>query len=99
MPPRLFALTCLAPYVCLAAAPSFEKSIDPFLKSNCVLCHNAKLKVGGLNLEGYRDARSALKDREIWEKVVQKLRTGQMPPKGMPVPPPEIGRASCRERV
>ena len=80
---------CLIPCVCLAAAPSFEKSVDPFLKSNCVPCHNAKLKVGGLNLEGYRDARSALKDREVWEKVVQKLRTGQMPPKGMPVPPAE----------
>jgi hypothetical protein len=89
MPPRLLALMCLIPCVCLAAAPTFEKSIDPFLKSNCVLCHNAKLKVGGLTLEGYRDAKSALKDRELWEKVVQKLRTGQMPPKGMPVPPAE----------
>jgi hypothetical protein len=89
MPPRLLPLVCLIPYVCLAAAPSFEKSIDPFLKSNCVLCHNSKLKVGGLTLEGYRDAKSALKDRELWEKVVQKLRTGQMPPKGRPVPTPE----------
>ncbi len=80
---------CLAPYACFAADTSFEKGIEPFLKSHCVTCHNAKLKVGGLSLEDYRDAKSALKDREVWEKVVQKLRTGQMPPKGMPVPPAE----------
>jgi hypothetical protein len=59
--------------VCLASDASFEKSIEPFLKNNCFQCHNAKLKVGGLTLEGYRDAKSALKDRELWEKVVQKL--------------------------
>ncbi len=80
---------CLVPCGCLAAATSFEKTVEPFLKANCALCHNAKLKVGRLNLEGYRDQKAALKDREVWEKVVQKLRTGEMPPKGRPVPPPE----------
>ncbi len=83
----MLALLCLAPYLCLASDASFEKSIEPFLKSNCVTCHNSKLKVGGLSLDAYRDSKSALQDRELWEKVVQKLRTGQMPPKGMPVPP------------
>jgi hypothetical protein len=91
---RLFALLCLAPSLCPAGSSSFEKtgfekSVQPFLKTNCFLCHNEKLKVGGLNLEGYHDAKSALQDREVWEKVVQKLRTGQMPPKGRPAPQPE----------
>jgi mono/diheme cytochrome c family protein len=89
MPPRLLALLCLLPWACAAASSSFEKTVEPFLKANCFLCHNAKLKVSGLNLEGYADAKAALKDREVWEKVVQKLRGGQMPPKGLPVPPPE----------
>ena len=59
------------------------------MKANCLLCHNAKAKVGGLNLEQYPNAQAALKDREVWEKVLQKMRTGQMPPKGGPVPSPE----------
>jgi len=83
----MLALLCLAPYVSLASDASFEKSIEPFLKNHCFQCHNSKLKIGGLSLEPYRDSKSALQDRELWEKVVQKLRTGQMPPKGMPVPP------------
>ena len=86
---RLLAFVGLVPYMCLAAGTSFEKTVEPFLKSNCVLCHNAKMKVGGLALDAYADSKTALKDRDIWEKVVQKLRTGQMPPKGRPVPPPE----------
>lgn len=79
----------LLPWACLASNASFEKTVQPFLKSNCLLCHNAKLKVGGLSLDGYANARAALQNREIWEKVIQKLRTGQMPPKGRPVPEAE----------
>lgn len=86
---RLLGLAGLVPYACLAAGASFESTIQPFLKANCVLCHNSKLKVGGLALDGYADAKTALQDRDTWEKVVQKLRTGQMPPKGRPFPPAE----------
>src|SRR5438270_12110678 len=89
MPRRLLILVCLLPYACFAARVSFEKNVEPFLKSNCFLCHNAKMKVGGLDLESYRNASTALQDRQVWEKVVQKLRTGQMPPKGRPTPPHE----------
>lgn len=93
---RLLGLVGLVPYVCLAASPSFETTVEPFLKSHCLLCHNAKMKVGGLSLEGYSDSKAALKDRDIWEKVVEKLRTGQMPPKGIPAPPPvEVARVTA----
>jgi len=87
---RFFAgFLCLVWCASLSAGSSFEKTVEPFLKANCLLCHNAKAKVGGLNLEQYPNAQAALKDREVWEKVLQKMRTGQMPPKGGPVPSPE----------
>jgi len=89
MSPRRLVMAGLLPWLCLAGNSSFEKTVEPFLKTNCVLCHNAKLKVGGLSLDGYANARAALQNREIWEKVIQKLRTGQMPPKGRPAPEPE----------
>src|SRR5712692_276536 len=88
MPPRLLLLVCLLSSSCFAAS-CFQKTVEPFLKTNCLLCHNAKLKVGGLNLDAYTNSKTALHDREVWEKVIQKLRTGQMPPKGRPVPPAE----------
>ncbi len=51
----------------------------------CVTCHNERLKTGGLMLDnvdlGQVDAHA-----EILEKVVRKLRAGQMPPPGRPRP-------------
>src|SRR5262245_9240455 len=47
----------------------------------CLGCHNDRLKTGGLTLEGV-DVRDVHGNAEILEKVVRKLRSGQMPPKG-----------------
>ena len=56
-----------------------------FFDKYCVTCHNAKLKTAGLMLD--RMDVDRLGDRaEEWEKVVGKLRTGEMPPLGMPRP-------------
>ncbi|MCU1274416.1 MAG: hypothetical protein JWO48_1847 [Bryobacterales bacterium] len=96
MPRFLVGLLCLVWCVSLSAGSSYQKTVEPFLKTNCFLCHNAKLKVGGLNLEQYPNSSAALKDRDVWEKVLQKMRTGQMPPKGIPVPPPEQVAAVTR---
>ncbi len=45
----------------------------------CVSCHNDKLKTGGLTLESL-DLGDTRSHAEMLEKVVWKLRTGQMPP-------------------
>jgi hypothetical protein len=65
---------------------SFDKSIQPFLSKHCYMCHNSKVKSGGLDLKAYQNVDSVLKDRDTWEHVLQKLRTGEMPPQGMPRP-------------
>ncbi len=71
---------------CVSAQPAgFETQVRPFLAKNCLGCHNAKLKSGNLNLVQFSDA-SALKQRDVWESVVHKLRTGEMPPKPLPRP-------------
>jgi mono/diheme cytochrome c family protein len=64
----------------------FEQSVQPFLATHCYGCHNAEMKTGGLNLEAYPTAASVIQDREKWEDVLRKIRTGEMPPKGMPRP-------------
>src|SRR5436309_8520836 len=65
---------------------AFEKSIRPFFSKNCYLCHNSQLNSGNLDLETYQTAASITRDREKWERVLQKLRAGEMPPKGAPRP-------------
>ena len=54
----------------------------------CVTCHNARLKTGGLVLEGL-DLAAPANDAPIWEKALRKLRGHQMPPPGSPQPMPK----------
>jgi hypothetical protein len=51
----------------------------------CVVCHNERLKTGGLELDKLDTAHVA-DHAEKWELVVRKLRAGMMPPSGLPRP-------------
>ena len=51
----------------------------------CVTCHNARMRTGGLALEGL-DVAQAGNQAPTWEKVVRKVRTGMMPPANAPRP-------------
>ena len=55
------------------------------IQQYCLGCHNAKLKTAGLVLEG-RALQPIGDQADLWEKVARKLRTGEMPPAGMPRP-------------
>ena len=64
-----------------------QEASQALLKQYCVTCHNARLKTGGLELDGLDLAR--LPDHaEVWEKVVRKVRAGVMPPQGVRRPEP-----------
>ncbi len=67
----------------LMAAP---ESVTSFVNQRCVGCHNAKVKSADVDLTIVKDAKSFEADRVIWEKVVEKLKTGQMPPPAACVP-------------
>src|SRR5258708_27483956 len=69
-----------------AAAPtSAVADRQAVLTKYCFMCHNEKLKSGGLALSTL-DLANLGKNPEKWEKVVRKLRTGAMPPGKMPRP-------------
>jgi hypothetical protein len=87
---KIASLACLFA-VSLAAqtpAPSFEKSVQPFLSRNCYACHNSKVKTADVDLQQFKTADSIARDSDLWEKAIQKMRTGEMPPKGFPPPKP-----------
>jgi mono/diheme cytochrome c family protein len=71
-----------------AAPPVHVALLDKY----CVTCHNPRAKTGGLSLDA-RDLAEVGAHNDVWEKVVRKLRTGMMPPPGMPAPAPEDRRA------
>jgi hypothetical protein len=55
------------------------------IQQYCMVCHNAKLKTAGLVLN-VNDLEHIEDHSSLWEKVVRKLRTGEMPPAGVPRP-------------
>src|SRR5437016_2909733 len=65
----------------------FDTVVKPVLQKTCSGCHNASVMSGGVNLAPYLDATTVAEDRPSWEKILQKLQSGEMPPKGMPRPP------------
>src|SRR5215469_8637551 len=67
-------------------AAGFEKNVKPILKNTCSGCHNASVASGGVNLLPYLDASTVLDDRASWEKILQKIEAGEMPPKSVPAP-------------
>ena len=58
-----------------------------FVKKNCVACHNATVTNGDVNLAAFETAQSFDESRETWERVVGKIKTGEMPPPAMKKPP------------
>jgi mono/diheme cytochrome c family protein len=68
-----------------AAAPASDPN-RAMLYTYCVTCHSAKLKTGGLTLEGV-SLQQVTADAATWEKVLKKLRGRLMPPPGLPQPP------------
>jgi hypothetical protein len=62
------------------------------LDKYCVGCHNERTKTAGLLLDKM-DLTRVDDNREAWEKVVRRLRSGLMPPLGMPRPDPAAHEA------
>src|SRR5438552_9889308 len=79
-----------------AAAPSSHSaaqtshSADGFSPSAvvnqyCIFCHSKELKTAGVVLEGL-DFSQVGPNAALLERVLRKVRTGEMPPAGMPRP-------------
>jgi hypothetical protein len=70
-----------------ADPPSFEKTVAPVLTKTCAACHNPNFSSGGVNLAPFNSAATLTSNREGWDVILRKIRAGEMPPKGVPVPP------------
>ena len=75
------------------AAPAAAAGSRQLLDRYCVTCHNDRLETAGLSLQEI-DTLHVAEGAATWEKVIQKLRTGTMPPSNRPQPPAEARRAA-----
>jgi hypothetical protein len=67
------------------AAPSFE-NVQTVLKSYCLACHQGKAPAAKIDLTRFKTPESVVEDRQTWARVLARVRTSEMPPKGSPAP-------------
>ena len=68
-----------------ARSPAGDPAPQLFLSKYCFTCHNQRLRTAGLALDKENPLQAG-KSAEVWEKVVHKIRAGEMPPAGLPRP-------------
>jgi cytochrome c551/c552 len=66
------------------------------VQKNCISCHNDKLKTAGLSLQNLSVA-EAPAQAEIWEKVLRKVRSGEMPPQNVRTRPEPAAAAALAD--
>ena len=73
----------ITPHFALTDAEDAREILDTY----CVWCHNERRLTGGLALD-VLDVEDPSAAADTWETVIRKLRTGTMPPGGVPRPEP-----------
>ena len=75
-------------------APAAGAEHGALLQRYCIACHNSRLRTAGLSLDDVEVSEAHVAaDAELWEKVVQKLRSRTMPPPRRPRPDDDAYRA------
>ncbi|MDZ4689265.1 MAG: DUF1592 domain-containing protein, partial [Planctomycetaceae bacterium] len=78
------AATGLGPAVVHAddrpAKPQFATQAAPFVKKYCIECHGGEAPEGDITFAKYVDERGLLKDRKLWERALDLVTQGLMPP-------------------
>lgn len=71
-----------------AQPKTFEKDVLPSVTRLCVTCHTGKEAAGSVNLATFKTKAHMVQNPSLWERVARNLKSGAMPPKGMPQPTP-----------
>jgi mono/diheme cytochrome c family protein len=61
-------------------SPDFETAVAPVLAGTCAQCHNDRLASGGFSVAGLAGRESLATHRGDWEKILRRVRAGEMPP-------------------
>src|SRR5580698_4971309 len=85
---RRFAILIALP-AALGAQPasySFDAA-QAFLKDHCQMCHQGTAPAGGFDIQQISSAATIRSEAARWNSVALRVRNGEMPPKGVLVPP------------
>ena len=81
----LFVLS--VPYVLSAAEPAMDAKHRTLFKDHCVSCHNAEKQKGKFRIDDLPFTLSNVETAEKWQKVLNAMNSGEMPPEDEKQPP------------
>src|SRR6476620_9820206 len=68
------------------AAAAFDKQVVPFLKKHCLECHGADVQEGDIRFDQFKSPADVAADEATWQRTIQMLRSGAMPPEDVDQP-------------
>ncbi len=78
---------------------TYDRSQSASLKKYCVSCHSAAEQQGELDLERFHSVADMRRDVVPWQRVVEMIDDGEMPPKDAEVQPSGVELAALRNWV
>ncbi|HAV61611.1 MAG TPA: hypothetical protein DCY13_04505 [Verrucomicrobiales bacterium] len=69
-----------------AAERTFAHDIQPLVQRYCLDCHSTERQKGDLDLERFKNLDTVTRHSAVWEKVVEQVELGEMPPDDEPQP-------------
>ena len=63
------------------AEAQLNETVMPVLREYCWDCHGDTEAKGGVNFDAHTNLMAVLRDRGTWERVIQTVSSGEMPPK------------------
>ena len=94
-----FCLIFVLLLIALAANPGEKDTSDfsqngaLFLEEYCLSCHAGDQPAAELSLDSFTDNRSLIENRDISERILDMVTTGQMPPSESEQPPLEVSES------
>ena len=71
---------CLCAFVRAETAPTLPEKHFEFLSNYCLDCHDALTEKGSVNLEDLSFQVTNIQEAELWQKVLNTMNSGEMPP-------------------
>ncbi len=91
---RCLCVTLVFVLIVVSANPGEEETSKfaqeglPFMEKYCFSCHTGDQPAAEITLDVFSDDRSLIENRDIWDRVLDMVATGYMPPSESEVQPP-----------